>query len=306
MALDTDPIRKKLNTLGTDQIRSFAERAGVSGTGTKSSTKLIDMIINQYKKMSTNKREGFYNSLMSKKSTTALGFEPRTKSQIDIDKKVKSGQSLDIPFPKFKGQSSDDLRTPKEKRADKLIGMTKEADRKAAGAKTEKKPTAMPRSGPKDKVADTVPTPRRRPGKYEAQKLASLQDKNAAMRSPEDTDAGPMPSRLSDKKYPGFVRDANKPKTSSKPKRSAPKRTDNSEALADRLTARMMELQNKGMSNKEATEELKKERAAGKFAKGGSVKKKKVATKKSNKGAQDFRGDYGCTMSTVDNRKKRK
>lgn len=260
--LNIKPVRTALNAMGRDQIRSLAKDLNIQGTGTKSDTRLINMILDLYKKMGIETRQRYAKKIMGKQPTAA-----------DPYKIIGSSREKETGFKKLEDTATE-RRGPARKTPARKDKATPESDRAQSLARLQRK-------------ADKVPTPRSRPSDM---KSNDTKPKAKSEGKPKPTVAAEKPKRKG-------------PRADS-PAGKAQK--DNSESLADRLTARMMELQSQGMSNKEATEQLIKERKAGKFAKGGTVKKKKTATKKSNKGHQDFRGDYGCTMSTVDNRKKRK
>ena len=132
---------------------------------------------------------------------------------------------------------------------------------------TDKRPPAKP---PANKPV--VPRPRRRP----VPRPVARPDSNT--NKPSITLPRPRPNGSTERNVPRPIARPNsgtdkrppaKPRVEkSKTKTSDTSRRRNSESIADKMTARMLELQKQGKSNKEATEILKKERAAGKFSKG--------------------------------------
>jgi hypothetical protein len=138
------------------------------------------------------------------------------------------------------------------------------------------RPRARPSSGTDKPSANkpVVPRPRRRPVPRPVARPDSNTNKPSVTLprprpngSTERNVPRPIarPNSGTDKRPPAKLRvNESKPKT----KTPTTSRRRNSESIADKMTARMLELQKQGKSNKEATEILKKERAAGKFSRG--------------------------------------
>jgi len=141
--------------------------------------------------------------------------------------------------PRARPNSGTDKRPPAKKRTDK---------------------PRIPRPRPRpdsntDKPSVPRPLPRPDSGTDKRPPAKKRTDKPSVPRP------RPRPDSGTDKRPPAKQQNTPKKSNNSSRKRS-------SETIADRMTARALELRKQGKSNKEATEIIRKERAAGKFKKG--------------------------------------